>query len=117
MRRNQWPRPPGTKHIGQNDRVTGGRDHPFQRLDAIVEIMITQGGRVIPQPVHRRDHRMGQSTGHQIGQRRIAKRRPLKGIAIVEQQDIRAFGPRLHNRRRQPRKPHAIIGTVGVVVV
>ena len=90
-----------------------------QRVQAMTEFMIAQGGGVIMQMVHRRDHRMHAGivrriipgVGHIIAQS-IA----VQKVAVVKQHRIGRLPPRLFNQRCRARQPTTGRYFVGMIV-
>ncbi len=102
--------------IGQNHRVTRRGKQLVQHLEAEIEVMVAKRRGIVAQGIHRCDHRVHIAMRNQFRQGGIGQRRALERVAIVEQDGIGAFRPRLFDHRRKRRKPDPIIATIREII-
>nr|WP_299852036.1 hypothetical protein [uncultured Roseovarius sp.] len=108
---------PRTRHrISAGDRKGCVRENRLQPIEAKIELVIAQTGRIISQIIHRRDCRMwpGPSTGRLS--RHITDRCTLKEIPIVQKQAIRHLRSRLMDQRRGTCQAKRCLATIGIIV-
>jgi hypothetical protein len=89
-----------------------------QERQAVVELVVAGGGAVVADAVHRAIDRQLLVAGHRAGQRLVVgQHRALDGVAVVEQEGVGKFLPRLADQRHGALVAQRRVGLELVVVV
>ena len=78
--------------------------------------MIAQRAAVVPQHIHRRDHRVGRGL-IRLKRQIIAQRIALQKIPVVQQERIARPRPKISYQTGRTRQAHGLGRLVGIVVV
>ena len=117
-RRREPGRAVGSPDIAADDRKARLRIGALEGLEAIVELMVAKRGDVIVKPVHGGDHGMDRArVSHDRRRGEVAERGALENVAVVEQETVGAFAPRLRDQRGGARKADRVIRTITIIVV
>jgi hypothetical protein len=106
------------RHVCRHHRKLRPAKGRLQKIDAVVEIVVAHGCRVITHRVHRRDDRVRLARAKPAFQsHKVAQRIALQHVAAVKQQSVGRLGAAVQDQPRRMRQAKFFGGLVGIIVV